>query len=365
MNAIKEIIENNVDEVKKDLQALIEDQKKSTLLVKDEIIAHLTKYKASCSTEETFDIEVPKMNASASGSKVYVTETDKNNRDEMRTAVHLFLEKFVEVCRINSDEHTVIKVALITEPDELDKEEAKEQSSKIEMNKKDKTTCIFCNKSFDCQNCQQKAKTISRLEDELSKMDKDSPEIKFESDLENIGNNFRANKAQVATGHVLSPNANYARLIIAVKHITQNMLKEVLEHFIPPRTLVTQVRYQKWTQRLKPSDLKKINDAKNKGYIDFDLPLIYTILRNFRLDILPTRGWNHPTDPQQHEISLGDDIERCRRLYNVIIHRPNAMIMMISSQEFNDFLSDFKCIAKRFEIVLNKQPNEFVSQFKI
>ncbi|CAC5409073.1 DDX58 [Mytilus coruscus] len=200
MDAIKGIIENNVDEVKKNLQALIEDQRKSTLLVKDEIIAHLTKYKdelsvdirnlrfevkqyilASCSTETTFDIEVPKMNAAACGPTVYVTDTDKNvrkcrvewrletpstwnlpeiketlekfsallrqwfeiefvyvgslviktlvhknvldNRDEMRTSVHLFLEKIVEVCRINADVPTVIKVALIIEPDEFDKKE--------------------------------------------------------------------------------------------------------------------------------------------------------------------------------------------------------------------------------------------------
>lgn len=118
---------------------------------------------------------------------------------------------------------------------------------------------------------------------------------------------------------------------------------------------------QKWMQRLNPADLKRIRHTNNKGYIDFDIPLIYKILRNYKVCVPPKRGWDHPTDPQKHEISIGDDIERCHRHYNVIMHRPNAMI---SSQEFNDCLSDFKGIAKRLEIFLNKQPNEFVSQFE-
>ncbi|VDH91319.1 Hypothetical predicted protein [Mytilus galloprovincialis] len=463
MENIKTIIDNNADEVKKNLQTLVEDQRKNTMLIKDEIIENLTKYKdyldelsidigslkfevkqyalavvASCSAEETFDSQVHQKDAAITSYDVSVTGKDKGNRrcrvewrletpstwnlpeikdtlekfsallrqwfeiefvyvgslviktlvqknvldnqEQMRKSIHSFLEKIVDVCKIKTDVSTVIKVALIIDPGESDyKEEAEEQTSKIEMNKKDKTTCIFCNKSFDCQNCLQKAKIISSLEDELSEnrkessaislesvvseMDKDSPEIKsLQSVSENIGDDTGAKKAQVATGHVLSsPAANYARLIIAVKHTTQNMLKNVLEKFIPLNDFGLRMIPQHWMQRLNPADLKKIRIANNKGYSDFDIPLIYNILQIFQLCVPPTRGWDPPTDPLKHEISIGDDIERCRRLYNVIVHRPNAII---SSEEFNDFLSDFKSIARRFEIYLNKQPNEFVSQFE-
>ncbi|VDH90795.1 Hypothetical predicted protein [Mytilus galloprovincialis] len=250
MENIKTIIDNNADEVKKNLQTLVADQRKNTILIKDEIIENLTKYKdyldelsidigslkfevkqyalavvASCSAEETFDSQVHQKDAATRISEVSVTEKDKgkcrvewrletpstwnlleiketlekfsallrqwfeiefvyvgslviktlvkknvlDNQDQMRKSIHSFLEKIVDVCKIKTDVSAVIKVALIIDPGESDyKEEAEEQTSKIEMNKKDKTTCIFCNKSFDCQNCLQKAKIISSLEDELS-----------------------------------------------------------------------------------------------------------------------------------------------------------------------------------------------------
>lgn len=158
---------------------------------------------------------------------------------------------------------------------------------------------------------------------------------------------------------------NYARLLFALKHIIQKILQELLEHIVPPRHLVDKIREKRsltnLSQRLRNRDWKIINNAENKGYIDFDILLIYTIIRIVRLDIRPTSDWDHYNDPKQHEISLGDDIERCRRLHNAILHRPNAMV---SPQEFNDLFSDFKSIAKRFEIVLKKQPNEFVSQLE-
>lgn len=59
------------------------------------------------------------------GSLVIQTLVQQNvldNREEFRASVHLFLEKFVEVCRINADVPTVIKVALIIELGEFEKE---------------------------------------------------------------------------------------------------------------------------------------------------------------------------------------------------------------------------------------------------
>lgn len=55
------------------------------------------------------------------GSLVIKTLVQKqvlDNREQMRESVHSFLEKFVEVCKINTDIQTVIKVDLIIEPSE-------------------------------------------------------------------------------------------------------------------------------------------------------------------------------------------------------------------------------------------------------
>ncbi|VDI42569.1 Hypothetical predicted protein [Mytilus galloprovincialis] len=100
--------------------------------------------------------------------KTLVQQNVLDNREEFRASVHLFLEKFVEVCRINADVPTVIKVALIIELGEFEKEETEEQPSNLEINKKDKPICIVDNTRYDCQDCRQKDEIIANLKEELS-----------------------------------------------------------------------------------------------------------------------------------------------------------------------------------------------------
>ncbi|CAG2249451.1 unnamed protein product [Mytilus edulis] len=50
----------------------------------------------------------------------------------MRTSVHSFLEKFVEVCQINTDVPKVIKIALIVEPDAFDYEVLETEDKPVE-----------------------------------------------------------------------------------------------------------------------------------------------------------------------------------------------------------------------------------------
>lgn len=59
------------------------------------------------------------------GSLVIKTLVQKkvlDNRDQMRASVQSFLEKVVEVCKINTDVPSVIKVDLIIQLDETDNE---------------------------------------------------------------------------------------------------------------------------------------------------------------------------------------------------------------------------------------------------
>lgn len=47
----------------------------------------------------------------------FVTAHVVNDRDKMRMSVHSFLRKVVEVCMINTDDSSVIRVALMVESD--------------------------------------------------------------------------------------------------------------------------------------------------------------------------------------------------------------------------------------------------------
>lgn len=162
---------------------------------------------------------------------------------------------------------------------------------------------------------------------------------------------------------MISQKTYFARLGHATFHLIPNMIREVLAYFIQPNTLYENVfKNSVLLRRLTPTDLQKINKIRETGYRTLDYQVMYTIIRHCLPAIRPSRGWDHPMNPQAHEISLGDDIERCRRYRNYIIHRGNTTV---SYQELNEFFSVFKEVARRLEFFLGKEPNEFVSQFDV
>ncbi|CAC5397215.1 unnamed protein product [Mytilus coruscus] len=164
----------------------------------------------------------------------------------------------------------------------------------------------------------------------------------------------------MATG--VSHKTHYARIGHASQQLMSNIMQELLASYEKPNTLYVRVSGCSRIKRfLKIEDWKKINNAGNNGYSHFDIPLIYTFLRNLCPKIMPSKGWDHPTDPLPTEVSLGDDVERCRRSRNHILHRGNTTV---SEQELNEFFNEFKSIAQRLEVILGKQTNEFVSQFE-
>ncbi|CAG2223445.1 DDX58 [Mytilus edulis] len=87
----------------------------------------------------------------------------------------------------------------------------------------------------------------------------------------------------------------------------------------------------------------------------------YSVINDSSYIIRPSRDWDLPVGPQPFETSIGDDLERCRRSRNYILHRGNTLF---TDQDVNDIFSEFESIAERFEKALHKQPNEFVSEFE-
>ncbi|XP_052070067.1 uncharacterized protein LOC127708924 [Mytilus californianus] len=153
---------------------------------------------------------------------------------------------------------------------------------------------------------------------------------------------------------------NYARLGHAVHHLLPTFLQEVLLHFEKTHTIYRNCnRNKSLSHRLKPGEWARLRKVEQNGYDDFDIPLIYTILRNLHETAArPTKGWEHPNEPLINEIEIGDDIERCRRNRDEIIHRGNTKV---TDRELNQYFDVFKTIAERFEKVCNKRNNEFVS----
>jgi len=162
----------------------------------------------------------------------------------------------------------------------------------------------------------------------------------------------------------VSHKTHYARLGHASQDLIPKMLQELLFSLEHPSQLyqicITNTDLQR--KGLSSEEWNKIKTASTKGYVNFDIPLVYTILRNINTRIAPpTKGWHCNADPLQCNTTIGDDLERCRRTRNQIIHRGNTVV---TDQELDDYFDMFKGMAGRLETILNKNPGEFVAQFE-
>ncbi|CAG2250145.1 unnamed protein product [Mytilus edulis] len=162
----------------------------------------------------------------------------------------------------------------------------------------------------------------------------------------------------------VSPKTHYARLGHASQHILPLFLQQVLLKFEKPEEVYINCSQNKClSRRLKPGEWARLKNAVQHGYFDFDIPLIYTILRHLHeLTLRPTRGWDHPIGPLINEIEIGDDLERCRRLRNEIINRGNTRV---SDEELNRYYNEFKLIARRFERFCQKMKMNLSSSWNI
>ncbi|VDI49217.1 Hypothetical predicted protein, partial [Mytilus galloprovincialis] len=103
------------------------------------------------------------------------------------------------------------------------------------------------------------------------------------------------NKAQVATGNVISQKTYFARLGHATFHLIPNMIRELLAHFINPHNFFVTVRGNlPLLYSLKTADRQQVNKVREIGYRDLDFPVMYTIFRHCLPVIKPSRGWDHP-----------------------------------------------------------------------
>ncbi|CAG2241811.1 unnamed protein product [Mytilus edulis] len=103
-----------------------------------------------------------------------------------------------------------------------------------------------------------------------------------------------------------------------------------------------------------------INNVRKNGYVNFDIPLIYKLVRNLNLVPPPTKGWDFLAPPAANEILPGDDIERIRRTRNAVLHNGNEQV---SDSILTDYFTNFKEIAVRMEAFLGKPTGEFVQKF--
>lgn len=159
-----------------------------------------------------------------------------------------------------------------------------------------------------------------------------------------------------------SNRTHYARLSHASLIVVPKMLQELLMSYEPPELLLRDCT--RLYRYLNSTEKDHVNNAKQNGYGNFDIPLIYKLLRNLNLKPSfpePSKGWESSIDPNSSEVREGDDLERCRRSRNAIIHKGNPYV---GNEEFFKYFKSFKNIARRLEKKLKKRNKEFLSELE-
>lgn len=85
-------------------------------------------------------------------------------------------------------------------------------------------------------------------------------------------------------------------------------------------------------------------------YNEFDVTLLYKLIRNLCPSLAPTKGWGK--DPLDKDTQIGDDIERLRLFRNNNFHEV--------SSEISD--NDFEIICKKLKFVFQRIQNHMASK---
>lgn len=110
----------------------------------------------------------------------------------------------------------------------------------------------------------------------------------------------------------------FFRLISVIIEDLTTILQDLLRREIGPSQLFNRVKQK--SKHLRPDQIVLISNAKTQGYKEFDITLLYTLLRNFCPNIQPpTQSWGMSNMPAQGETTEGDDIERIRLIRNKLL----------------------------------------------
>lgn len=138
------------------------------------------------------------------------------------------------------------------------------------------------------------------------------------------------------TPNLSQKQLNFARFSIVCVDIIKLPLKDILNIYIKPAELENNIKscpsLRTGVCKLNPDQQRKccFISSNVPDYSKFDVPLLYTLIRNLCPTLEPTNKWGNK--PTVKDVCVGDDIERIRVLRNAYFaHTESAEI---SNDEF-------------------------------
>ncbi|KAK3606684.1 hypothetical protein CHS0354_023246 [Potamilus streckersoni] len=173
------------------------------------------------------------------------------------------------------------------------------------------------------------------------------------------------------TGHdpdapITREHMNHARLYVALVKVCGNAMRQVLRTQVPsPHTDIYQAILANKSKLIKRQGRPLLNpdqiqlvfpdlQGQTTGKVDqFDLSLLYTLIRNISTVPSPVTGWGNDPQDQPRDTSLGASVERIRSYRNHIIG--HSMDGEINQQDFEDYWNKIDSVLDDIEHVLGRQ----------
>ncbi|XP_062579496.1 uncharacterized protein LOC134241474 [Saccostrea cucullata] len=157
----------------------------------------------------------------------------------------------------------------------------------------------------------------------------------------------------MSSGPDAGDRSRFAKLGMAINEELTQACRDVLEMEVPPGLVYNKVKSSSVYKNIRPEQELRLIGAKTDGYKQFDITLLYTLIRNICTKIpRPTKGWGGNTMPAIGQITTGDDVERIRLLRNSMFgHISSAST---SKTDFDNTWSVITDICQRLQTCTKK-----------
>lgn len=132
---------------------------------------------------------------------------------------------------------------------------------------------------------------------------------------------------------------NYAWTTILCVDVLKLPLKDILKSYVKPEDLSSRIQ----GISLSPEQRKACKKASRHQYSDFDITLLYELIKNLCTSLEKTNEWG--IEPKAKDKKIGDDIERIRLFRNRNLG--HAIKAQIHQNEFNNMWNNAENILQR------------------